>query len=135
MLKMFGVLGILMVSFTTLDFVWLTLVAQSFYRQQLGHLLSDHFLLLPGIFFYLLYCVGLFVFVIQPSLKGAPLLEVFLRGCFFGLLCYATYDLTNQATLRDWPIVVTVVDIAWGATVAGVVSTLTVFLAKYLQLG
>ncbi|MBR0672441.1 DUF2177 family protein [Neoroseomonas soli] len=105
-----------------IDAVWLTLTAEALYRPRIGHLMrEDGFLLAPAIAFYLLYLLGILVLAQWPARcwQGA-----LWRGAVFGLCAYGTYDLTNQATLRDWPVMVTLVDLAWGtmltATVAAV---------------
>lgn len=103
--------------FLLLDAAWLTTMASRLYRPALGHLMQDGFDLLPAALFYAIYLVGIVVFVVQPSSSGRAALA---RGAFFGLVCYATYDLTNQATLRDWPWHVTAIDLLWGASVTAV---------------
>lgn len=135
MSKSISVFGILLVLMTVIDLIWLGVVATPFYRQHLGFLMNDTLQLLPGVLFYLLYCIGLFVFVVEPLRSSASLGEIFLRGLLFGLICYATYDLTNQATIKNWPLIVTVVDMTWGAVVGGTVSLATVMVARFLKIG
>jgi uncharacterized membrane protein len=103
--------------FLILDAVWLGFVAPSFYKTQIGHLMATDPNLLAAVIFYLLYVVGLVVFVTG---RESTLKQKALRGAFFGLVCYATYDLTNLATLRDWPLLVTVVDLLWGTFASAV---------------
>jgi uncharacterized membrane protein len=105
-----------LIPFLVLDAIWLGLVAPSFYKSQIGHLMAENPNFLAAGIFYLLYVVGLVVFITG---REGTLKEAALRGAFFGLVCYATYDLTNLATLRDWPILVTLVDLAWGAFLSG----------------
>ncbi len=117
-----------------LDGIWLTLVARTFYRENLGHLIGDATNWPPAIAFYLIYAVGAWFFATQPGVDEGSVLTAVLRGAAFGFVAYATYDLTNHATLRDWPALVTVVDMAWGtfltAAVAGTAAWLTLtFLA------
>jgi uncharacterized membrane protein len=100
--------------FLALDMVWLGLVAQPFYQSQLGYLISPSPNLLAAGIFYLLFIAGILVFVILPGLKESSTAKILLRAGFFGLVTYATYDLTNLATIKDWPIVITLVDLAWG---------------------
>jgi uncharacterized membrane protein len=104
-----------------IDAVWLTLAAQPFYRVHIGHLLAPDFAVVPAVAFYLLYVTGI---VALAQRGAADWREAGLRGAMLGLVAYGTYDLTNQATLRDWPTIVTVVDLVWGtlltATGAGV---------------
>lgn len=108
--------------FFLIDMVWLGLVAKNFYRRQLGGMLSPKVNWPAAILFYLLFIAGLLLFVIAPSLKCGGALQALWQGAFFGLIAYATYDLTNLATLNNWPLLVTVVDLAWGAVLGGTVS-------------
>lgn len=115
------------IPFLVLDALWLGLVAPSFYKANIGHLMTDSPNFVAAGLFYLLYVAGLVVFVTgrEGNLKQAA-----IRGAFFGLLCYATYDLTNLATLRDWPVLVTVVDLIWGTFVSTVTSVAAVWLMR-----
>ena len=106
--------GLALTFLAILDIPWILLVAKNFYVSQIGHLMTQTPQYWPAIVFYTLYAFALVYFVVVPSI-GAPALVVFLRGCFFGLIVYGAYDLTNQATLKDWPIFMTVVDMLWGA--------------------
>ena len=112
-----------------LDGIWLTLVARSFYRDNIGHLLGDATNWPPAIAFYVIYTVGAWFFAAQPGVDDGSALTAALRGAAFGFVAYATYDLTNHATLRGWPALVTVVDMAWGtfltAAVAGIATWIT----------
>ena len=116
--------------FFLIDMVWLGVVAKGFYRKHLGALMAPKVVWPAAITFYLFFIAGLVTFVIWPALVAdqAPLLRPLIFGAFFGLVAYATYDLTNLATLKDWPIVVTVVDLVWGMALGGIVSCLS-FLA------
>ena len=116
--------------FFVIDMVWLGLVAKTFYKKHLGFLMRPDIYWPAAIAFYLLFVVGLVLFVIEPALQGASWTQALIRGALFGLICYATYDLSNLATLKDWPAVVTVMDLAWGAALAGSVSVITYLLAK-----
>ena len=116
--------------FFAVDMVWLGVVAKNFYRKHLGYLMGPKVVWPAAIVFYLLFIAGLLVFAVRPALvTGAPL-KGLLLGAFLGLVSYATYDLTNLATVKDWPIVVTVVDLVWGTTLGGVVSWLSVIAAR-----
>ena len=116
-----------------LDGIWLTVVARSFYRDHIGHLIGEATNWPPAIAFYVIYTVGAWFFATQPGVDDASVLTGALRGAAFGFVAYATYDLTNDATLRNWPTVVTLVDMAWGtaltATVTGVATWITLSLA------
>ena len=103
-------------AFLTLDAVWLSTMGSRLYQPAIGHLMAPEVDWLAAAFFYVLYLVGLAVFAVAPSRSVA---QGALRGALFGLVAYATYDLTNQATLRDWPWRVTLIDLCWGAFVSG----------------
>ena len=120
--------------FIVIDMVWLTLVAKKFYRDQIGFLMKDDPNWTAAIVFYLLFIVGLVVFVIAPAIEKNSWLHALLFGALFGFIAYATYDLTNLATLKDWPLLVTIVDLTWGAVLAASVSTATYFIARKIGL-
>lgn len=107
-----------------IDILWIGFVAKGFYQKHLGYIMAEKFAILPAIIFYSLYALGIMYFVVNPVLAGKPLWQVALRGAFFGLIAYSAYDLTNQATLAKWPVIVTVVDMAWGAVVTALVSVI-----------
>ena len=107
-----------LVPFIVLDALWLGLVAQTFYQSQIGFIMAKNPIWAAAIVFYLLYVAGMVVFTVQPSLNAGGLGRAAARGAFFGLVAYATYDLTNLATLQGWPITVTIVDLIWGASVS-----------------
>jgi uncharacterized membrane protein len=108
--------SLLLLAFLAIDAVWLGFAGQRLYRPAIGHLMREGFGIAPAIIFYLLYVAGLVFFVTLPARRSR---DALLRGALFGLVAYATYDLTNQATLRDWPWLVTLVDLVWGAFVSG----------------
>lgn len=115
-------------AFLPCDALWLGAMSQRIYRPALGHLLAAGPDLLAVLLFYVLYLLGLVVFAVHPEVRAESRLAAGARGALFGLVAYATYDLTNQATLRDWPWMLTGIDLAWGsalsafaATVAGIV--------------
>jgi uncharacterized membrane protein len=116
--------------FFLIDMVWLGAVAKGFYRKHLGAVTAQKIVWPAAILFYLLFTVGLLVFVIRPALAQGEPFQAFLFGALFGLVSYATYDLTNLATLKDWPVVVTVVDLAWGASLGGLVSLVSTLLGR-----
>lgn len=112
--------------------VWLVLIAQKFYASQIGFIMKTTPNWGAALLFYLLFIAGLVFFVISPNLAQKSVLQVALVGAFFGLITYATYDLTNLATLKSWPILVTVIDLIWGSTLSALVSSLTYLAAKKL---
>ena len=105
--------------FFAIDMVWLVLVAKNFYKEQIGFLMKPDINWLAAIIFYLLFITGLIIFVITPAMVRQSWVHALLYGALFGLVTYATYDLTNLATVKDWPILVTVVDLIWGSVLAG----------------
>lgn len=123
--------GAMTVSMLAIDYVWLTTMSKRFYAVHLSPILSATPNMLAAGIFYLIYTFGLFLFVIRPALlANMPLGRVALWGALFGLVAYATYDLTNQATLKDWRVIVTVVDLAWGMVLTGTVSMVAVWCAR-----
>jgi len=115
--------------FFAIDMIWLGLVAKNFYKSQIGFLMKPDINWTAAIIFYLLFIVGLVLFVIAPAVEKGSWMYALLFGALFGLITYATYDLTNLATLKDWPLLVTIVDLAWGATLGALVSVITYFIA------
>lgn len=121
----------ILIAFFAIDMVWLGLVARTFYRKQLGFLLSPNTNWVAAIIFYLLFIGGILVFVVLPGLEDISLKTTILRAALFGLVTYATYDLTNLATVKGWPLLVTVVDLAWGTILSIAVSCVGFLAAKW----
>jgi len=122
-----------LVAFFAIDMVWLGLVARSFYRRHLGFLLAPNPNWLAAIIFYLLFILGILLFVVLPGLKGNSLRITLLYAALFGLITYATYDLTNLATVKNWPVLVTVVDLIWGTVLSVAVSWVGFMAGKWLS--
>lgn len=120
--------------FFAIDMVWLGLVAKNFYAKQIGFLMKSDVNWYAAIIFYLVFIAGLVVFVISPALEKGSWIHAVLLGALFGFITYATYDLTNLATVKDWPLLVTFVDLAWGAALAASVSTIAYFIATKLNI-
>jgi len=116
--------------FFVIDMVWLVLVAKKFYQEQIGYLMKPDINWFAAIIFYLLFIAGLIVFVISPAVEKHSWVHALLFGALFGLITYATYDLTNLATLKDWPLLVTVVDLIWGTVLASAISVITYLIAN-----
>jgi uncharacterized membrane protein len=116
--------------FLAIDMAWLGLVAKNFYAKRIGFLMKTDINWTAAVLFYLLFIIGLVLFVIMPAVGKNSWVHALLFGALFGLIAYATYDLTNLATLKDWPLIVTIVDLAWGAVLAGSVSMVTFFIAS-----
>jgi uncharacterized membrane protein len=109
-------------TFVAVDMVWLAMMAPRFYRPTLGDIAIPGVNLTPAILFYAIYPIGLLIFAINPALKSGSLLNAAVHGALFGFFTYATYDLTSHATLRNWTLALTVVDIAWGTVLAAFTS-------------
>ena len=118
--------------FVALDLFWLGLVAKNFYREQIGALLKPEVNWTAAVIFYLIFVAGLVVFVITLAVEKSSWTHALIFGALFGLVCYATYDLTNLAVAKDWPVLVTIVDLIWGAAIAASVSTITYLIATKL---
>ena len=114
--------AVTLVVFMAIDAVWLTQMASRLYQPTIGHLLAPEPDLVAALVFYLLYILGMVVFTVRPAQHDAHLGAAAARGALFGLVAYATYDLTNQATLRDWPWIVTFLDLCWGTFLTGSVT-------------
>ncbi|KPF63465.1 hypothetical protein IP69_19000 [Bosea sp. AAP35] len=112
-------------AFLAVDAVWLSTMANLLYRPLLGDMLAPQFALAPAVAFYVIYIGGIVFFAIRPALVTGRLATAALHGAALGFVAYGTYDLTNHATLRDWPLIITVADMIWGtlltasASVAG----------------
>jgi len=121
-----------LVAFLFMDFIWLARVARDFYAGQIGTLLLDQPRLGVAAGFYCLYVVGIVVFAVMPALKANAPGSALLFGALFGLIAYGTYDLTNYATLKEWPFLVVVVDMAWGAVLSSVSAISGFYGARFL---
>lgn len=118
--------------FIVIDLLWLGVVGQGIYQKYLGHLIKKNVNWVAAIVFYSLYILGLMVFVIIPAYQSQDILSGFLMGGLLGLIMYATYDLTNLATLKDWPITITLIDLTWGTFLGSLTSGLAIILSLWL---
>ena len=118
-----------LVPFVAMDGAWLGLVAPKFYKSQIGYIMAERPNWLAAILFYLLFIGGMVFFVTG---REGSISQAVLRGAFFGFICYATYDLTNLATLKDWPVLVTVVDMCWGTFLGAGTAAIAVWLKGIL---
>ncbi|MFN8435663.1 MAG: DUF2177 family protein [Anaerolineales bacterium] len=117
-------------AFLGIDSLWLGLVAPSFYKSQIGYIMAENPNFLAAGLFYLLFIFGMVVFIVEPGVREQTLMQAVARGALFGLVTYATYDLTNLATLEGWPILVTVVDLIWGTVLSAAVTLVSVWAGK-----
>jgi uncharacterized membrane protein len=113
--------------FFLIDMLWLGVIAKSFYQNRIGHLMEVSWV--PAIIFYLIFLIGLTLFATYPALSvSSGLKYAFVYGALFGFFTYLTYDMTNLATLKDWPLSMVIVDIAWGTVLGSSVAGLTYYL-------
>ncbi len=124
--------GIALAVFFAIDMLWLGIIAKNLYKNQIGSLMKEEVNWLAAIIFYLIFIVGLVLFVIKPSIEIQSWKNALFMGALFGFITYATYDLTNLATLKDWPLLITIIDLIWGAFIAASVSVATFFIANKL---
>ena len=118
--------------FFIIDLIWLGVVAKSFYQKNLKYILSPNVNWTAAIIFYLIYIAGILIFAVLPGVAKDSLRHAAVWGALFGFFTYATYDLTNLALLKDWPIIIVFVDILWGVVLCSAVATLSFFVAKWL---
>ena len=117
MLKYLGIYFSFLITLIAVDLVWLLGIAKNLYRDEMGNLMASEPKLLAGLAFYLIYALGVCIFVIAPALSKQSLIYALQYGALFGLFCYMTYDLTNLAVIRDFPTKLAFVDIVWGSLV------------------
>ena len=110
------------VTFGIVDTIWLKFVANSLYREKLGSMLAKKPNWIAGILFYVIFLIGIVVFVISPA---EDIADVIWKGALYGLITYATYDLTNQATLKKWPVAITIIDLCWGVFASIVIAVVS----------
>jgi len=122
LLKYFGVYFSFLIALIAVDLVWLLGIAKNLYRSEMGDLMANEPKLMAGLAFYLLYTLGVCIFVIAPALSKQSLIYALQYGALFGLFCYMTYDLTNLAVIRDFPTRLAFIDIAWGSLVTAISS-------------
>lgn len=125
--KLAALYGLTLVAFLAIDVVWLSTATPRLYRPALSGLLAEKPVLSAAAVFYMLYVIGVLALAVIPGVQAGSLTEALWRGALFGFLAYATYDLTNLATLRDWPITITLIDLVWGT----VLTTLTALAGYY----
>lgn len=117
-LKFLIVMGV----FLVLDMLWLTVISKKLYKKHLGYIMSDKPNIAAAFMFYAIFVVGILVFVVNPALQKADILYALGFGALFGFITYSTYDLTNLATVKDWPVKITIIDLMWGTSVSALTS-------------
>ena len=130
--KLFISYALTFVVFFIIDMAWLGFIAKDLYKKYLGDLLSEQVNWAAAIIFYLLFIVGIFIFAILPSVEKESLSSAITLGALFGFFTYATYDLTNLATLKGWSTTIVYIDIIWGAVLTALVSTAGFYIVNYI---
>ena len=115
--KYAGMYVITLVGFLIIDFLWLGIMNGRVYQPAINHLMGDSVNFVPALFFYVFYVVGVLVLAVMPGLSEDDLTKTFVLSALLGFVAYGTYDFTNFATLKDWPLHIVFIDVAWGATV------------------
>lgn len=134
--KVVTLYGICVAAFFLFDLIWLSSMMKPLYQPQLGSLLAEKPKFAVAAIFYLLYVVGIVALAVIPGVREGSLVAALWRGALFGFLAYATYDLTNWSTLRDWPAMLSVIDMIWGTTLSSAVTAVGYFAAtRFLGLG
>ena len=118
--------------FFAIDMVWLGLVAKGFYQKKLGFILSPNINWAAAVTFYLLFIVGILIFAVRPAINSNSWVQALIFGALFGFFTYATYDLSNLATIKDWPPVVVVVDIVWGVCLCTLTALFSYLISRWL---
>lgn len=119
--------------FLIIDAIWLGLVAPKFYKEQIGHLMAEKPNFYAAILFYLIFIVGVVYFVVNPGIEANSITKIIIAGMLFGFMTYATYDLTNLATLKDWPLKVTIIDLIWGTSLSTVIGVVTFYIYNWIS--
>jgi len=132
--QFFKLYGVALVVFLAIDMVWLLVISKDLYARELGYLMAPTVNILAALIFYLIFIFCLVVFVIGPAIKTKSLKDLVIKAVLFGLVTYATYDLTNLATIKDWPVLITVIDLIWGMTVSTLVAVATFKISEKLKI-
>ena len=119
-----------LVVFLLIDMIWLIFISRSLYSKHLGYIMAPKVNFLAAFIFYMIFILGLMVFVINPALITESWKSALFLGMLFGIVTYATYDLTNLATVKDWPMIITVVDLIWGTVVSGITAFISYTIIK-----
>ena len=119
--------------FFGIDMLWIGVLAKDFYRKNLGHLLRPDINWAAALIFYLLYIAGILIFATLPALEKNSIRQALVMGALFGFFAYATYDLSNLATLKDWPINVVFADILWGMFLTASVAAASFFIGRWIM--
>lgn len=124
---------IVLIVFFAIDIIWLGFVAKDLYRKHLGHLMRDKTNWPAAVLFYMLYIGGLIFFVLNPALEKNSYMYALLVGGLYGFITYSTYDMTNLATLKDWPLTITIIDIGWGTVLNALTAMVSFFIINFFN--
>jgi len=133
LIKYLGIYFAFLITLITVDLVWLLGIAKNLYREEMGDLMAGEPKLLAGLAFYLIYALGVCIFVIAPALSKQSLMHALQYGALFGFFCYMTYDLTNLAVIRDFPTKLAFIDMAWGSLVTALAAGLAYWVGEKLS--
>ena len=133
MLKYFGIYITFLIALVAIDLVWLLGVAKNVYREQMGDLMASEPKLVAGLAFYVIYALGVCIFVILPAISKQSLVYALQYGALFGFFCYMTYDLTNLAVVRNFPTQLAFIDMAWGSFVTAICAGLAYWVGNKLS--
>ena len=119
--------------FFVIDLTWLGLIAKNLYSQQLGFIMKENVNWIAAVSFYLIFIIGIVYFVVNPAVINDNWRYALFAGMLFGFIYYATYDLTNLATLKDWPLKITIIDLIWGTSLGGLTSIVSFLIYKKIM--
>ncbi|MDW7668558.1 MAG: DUF2177 family protein [Bacillota bacterium] len=119
--------------FFVIDLTWLGLIAKNLYSQQLGFIMKENVNWVAAITFYLIFIIGIVYFVVNPAIINDNWRYALFAGMLFGFITYATYDLTNLATLKDWPLKITIIDLIWGTSLGGLTSIISFYIYRKIM--
>ena len=122
-----------MVIFFAIDMVWLGFVAKNIYRENIGHLMAESANMPAAAVFYALYIGGILFFVLNPALEKDSITYALMLGAIYGFITYSTYDMTNLATLKDWPLTITIIDITWGTVLNALTAMVSFFIINLFK--
>lgn len=120
--------------FFLIDILWLGIIAKNLYQKEIGSLLKQDVNWLAAFIFYAIFIAGLIFFAIRPAAAALSFSTALLNGGFYGLVAYATYDLTNLATMKDWPLKITIIDLIWGTFLGAATASLTYLILAWIIL-
>ena len=122
-----------LVPMLVLDMVWILGIAKSFYSEKMGFLFTQSPNMMPAVFFYIIYAVAVLVLSVTPSVSNSSWVEALWKGALLGLAAYGAYDLTNHTTIANWPLSMTILDMAWGMTVTALTSVIAYFVITNIK--